>query len=315
VTRREFLDDFLAFVGESEDDDARDVAERLLNRAIDVIYMKHAFRQFRAPTAHEITLVAGTRSYALPSWFGRPLPRTPAFNLTDRAPVPFEDEVLLKQSDATIGTSLEATGAPECAYLGGVSALEVEVSASGTALEVVSDSSSDTDVVLSIEGIDANNRQKRTKVTLTGTIAVALGTWKPPVMFVGKSFIAAVDAPTEFTTSRGTVTVRVAAAGTTHLTLQADESSKQQLMVNVTPLPNATKVLALPFLMKPKRLMYDSDALPTWWDSAIWEEMLIQWRVNAGELATDINVPRPEFINLLSFDNTIGPPITKRPFR
>lgn len=66
-TRREFLDSFLAFVGEP-DDDARNVAERLLNAAIERIYMKQPFRQFRAPNAYEITTVANTRSYSLPDW-------------------------------------------------------------------------------------------------------------------------------------------------------------------------------------------------------------------------------------------------------
>src|SRR5690349_16599567 len=137
-TRREFLDDFLAFVAEPDDDDARNVAERLLNQAIDSIYMRHPFRQFRSPNAYEITTVAGTRSYALPSWFGRLLPRTPAFNLTRQQWLDPADEILLKQNDPSLGTSLEARACPSSFYIGGTSALDTEVSTAGTALEAVS---------------------------------------------------------------------------------------------------------------------------------------------------------------------------------
>jgi hypothetical protein len=314
-TRRELLDDFLDFVGEPDDDDARNVAERLLNRSIDSIYLKHPFKQFRAPAAHEITLVAGTRSYALPSWFGRFQPRVSAFDLTHQSEVTLIDEMLLKQNDPVVGTSLEPRADPLYAYLGGMSALETEVSTAGTPLEAVSDNANDTNIELSVEGIDSNNRQKRTKVTLTGMVAVALGTWKPPVMFVGKAYQQAIDAPTEFTSSLGTVTVQGAGAGAPYLTLQADESAKQQQMVNVSPLPASTTVLALPYLLAPKKMLYGSDALPMWWDAAIWEEMLIQWRINAGEVTLDTNVPRPEFVNLVAFDNSQGPAPKVRAYR
>lgn len=315
TTRRQHLDDFLAFVGEPDDDDARNVAERLLNQAIDSIYMRHPFRQFRSPTAYEITTVANTRSYALPPWFGRLLPRTPAFNLTRQSYLDPIDEIAARQDDPAIGTSAETAGLPSGFYIGGTSALETEVATTGTALEAVSDNAADTDIALSIEGHDSTGRVKRTKVTLTGLIAVALGTWTPPVMRVGKSYPAGSTPATEFTSSRGTVTIRAASAGATYLTLSNDEDAAEHLMVTLVRKPDAVYTIALPFLQAPRRIMYDSDPLPQWWGPAIFERMLHLWRVNTGEIATLEALPMPEFVNLVAWDNAMGPPPSKRAFR
>ncbi|MGE0590920.1 MAG: hypothetical protein AB7G23_03070 [Vicinamibacterales bacterium] len=316
TTRRTFLDDFLAFVGEPDDDDARDVSERLLNQAIDRIYLKHPFRQFRSPTAYEFATMAGTRSYSLPARFGRLLPRSSAWDLTDGREIRPADEVLLRQTDTAIGSSAEATGYPWAFYLGGVSALEVEASTSGTALEVLSDSASDTDIRVTLVGIDASTgRQRRQRVTLTGTTAVALGTWKPPITECGKSYPANQDPETEFTSSRGTVTVRAAVGGATYLTLAPDEDAKSLQLVNLHPIPTDVRTIALPYLLAPRRLIYDSDALPAMWGPAVWEEMLLLWRVNTGETATDVNIPRPAFVDLVRWDNAQGPPVPVQPFR
>jgi hypothetical protein len=314
-TRKEFLDDFLNFVAEPDDDDARNVAERLLNQAVDSIYMRHPFRQFRAPNAFEITTVANTRSYALPSWFGRLLPRTPAFNLTRQSQLEPLDEIAAKAADPTIGTSVETVGAPQGFFIGGTSALDTEVSTSGTALEAISDNASDTDIVLSIEGMDSTGRQKRAKIQLTGTIAVAIGTWKPPVMRVGKSYPEGSTPATEFTSSRGTVTIRAAGAGATYLTLPADEGSAEHLMVSLVHVPDSVYTIALPYLQAPRRLMYDSDPLPQWWGPALFERMTHLWRVNTGEIPTVEGLPTPEFVNLVAFDNAMGPPPQKRAYR
>lgn len=313
-TRREFLDDFLAFVGEPDDDDARNVAERVLNQAISSIYMRHPFRQFRSPNAYEITTVAGSRSYALPSWFGRLLPRTPAFNLTRGSEIDPVDEILARRDDPALGTTLEQSGCPSMFYIGGTSALDTEVSSAGTALEAVSDNASDTEILLTIEGLDSTGKQKRTKVTLTGTIAVALGTWKPPVMRIGKSYPEGQTPSTEFTTSRGTVTIRAAGGGATYATLGNDESSAEHLMVTFVRKPDAAYTIALPFLQAPRRLMYDSDPLPQWWGPAVFERMTHLWRVNTGEIPTLEGLPTPEFVNLVAFDNAMGPPPAKRAY-
>lgn len=314
-TRREFLDDFLAFVAEPDDDDARNVAERLLNQAIATIYMRHPFRQFRSPNAFEITTVANTRSYALPPWFGRLLPRTPAYNLTRPGTLEPVDELAVRGDDPTIGTSAEIAGCPQGFYIGGTSALETEVSTSGTALEAVSDNASDTDILVTIEGHDSTGRQKRLKVTLTGTVAVALGTWKPPVMRIGKTYPEGSTPAIEFTSSRGTVTVRAAGAGATYLTMGADESTAEHLMVSLVRKPDAVYTIALPFLVAPRRLMYDSDPLPQWWGPAIFERMTHLWRANTGEIPTVEGLATPEFVNLVAFDNAMGPPPTKRAFQ
>lgn len=305
-TRREFLDDFLKFVTEPEDADARDVAERLLNQAILQIWLKHPFRQFRAPSLFQVTTVAGTRSYALPDWFGRVAPRGTAVNLTTGGRLSPLDDATLRAEDPTAGTSFEQQGEPEAFYLGGMSGLQTEPAAAGNALEVISDNVADIDVKFSIEGIDANNQQARTQVTLNGTTAVPLGTWKPPIMSAGKSYPASITPPTEFTSSRGTVSVRIV-GGATLLRLLADEGTKQFQLVSFYTLPNAAYSIGIPILLAPPKLLNDADPLPTAWDAAIWEEMLIQWRVNTGELPIGGNVARPCFLDLVAFDNAQGP--------
>lgn len=314
ATRRDFLDDFLLFVGEPDDDDARDVSERLLNQAIQSIWLRHPFKAFRVPTLFEVTTVAGTRSYALPDWFGRLAPRGRAVNLTTGGRLDPLDEAALREDDPAAGTTFEQRGEPEGFFFGGVSALSTEPSTSGSALEVLSDNAADVDVSVSLEGIDSNGLQARTTVTLTGTTPVALGTFKPPVVSAGKSYLEAYTPATEGTSSRGTVSVRIV-SGATLLRLLPDEAAKQFNLVTLYRTPGAVYTIGFPYLLAPSKLLNDADPLPAFWEAAIWEEMLLQWRVNTGEIPVAANLPRPEFLSLVAFDNAQGPAPHVRPYR
>jgi hypothetical protein len=311
-TRREALDEFLGFVGEDGDTTARNVAERALVRAVEAIWQKHPWRDFQSPAPLELTLVVNQRSYAMPEFFGR-LGQGQVRNLTRGTiltPLDTEDAQALFPS---AGTSLEVAGTP-CRYeLGGIVGVRRQPDVDGEALEVVSSSDTDTTVLVSIEGADANGNERRHQVTLTGTTPISVGTWSW-VDSIGKSYPTGTDPTTEFTSSVGSVTLNITSSDTVLQTLFPEESAREHRMITVYPKPSETDTIAVPVMRRPKRLLYDADPLPNDWWNAIFEEMLIQWRVNTGDLAVDSVVPRPHLVDLVCNDNANRPRRTVRPF-
>lgn len=315
-SRREFLDDFLSFVGESADDTARNVAERLLNRSLTTIWLKKPWRQFRSPVPFQLTLTVNQSRYALPDYFGRVGPGA-VRNLTRGGSIvhPMPDggnDIDYPES----GTTSETAGQPARYEIVGVCGVYTQPASTGDALEVVSDNVSDTDVVVAISGDDASGRWTRNQVTLTGTTAVAIGTWAF-VDELGKAYQASATPVTELTSSRGTVTLRKVTGGTVLQTLFAQESSKEHPVFTLVPKPVAADVLAIPILRRPKRLFHDADVIPDLWEPVVWEEMVIGWQVNTGDLslAESLNLPRPAYIDLVAFDNASKGPSRTRPYQ
>jgi hypothetical protein len=70
-SRRELVDRLLTFTGELNDSSARTVAEGLLNHVLLQFWLRHPFRSFMMPAPYELVTAAGTRTYILPSYFGR----------------------------------------------------------------------------------------------------------------------------------------------------------------------------------------------------------------------------------------------------
>lgn len=314
-TRREFLDDFLGFVGELADPNARSVAARLLNQSITKIWMQHPFREYRSPVPFQLTLTTNQARYSLPDYVGRLGPgRVRNASQGGRAlePVGRGDLELLHSE---IGTTSETSGPSRQYELVGVSGVHTQPVVTGDALEVVSDNVADLDVVVAIAGDDSTGRWTRNQVTLNGTTAVAIGTWSFVDEF-GKSYQQTATAVTDWTTSRGTVTLRKVAGAVELQKLFTQESAHEHPIFLVYPKPSAADTLLLPVMRKPKRLFRDADPLPSLWDPAIWEEMLVQWSVNTGELPAiqALQLPRPALRDLVAFDNEQRGPATRVPF-
>lgn len=315
-SRREFLDDFVAFVGEGADTQARDLAERQLNRSLTALWLKHPWRQYRSPVPFQLTLTVNQSRYALPDYFGRfgpgevrNLSRSGA--IVHRLAAGEQDE-----RHIVAGTSVEAAGIVQDCDLVGVCGVSTQPVSTGDALEVVSSDVLDIDVVVAIAGDDASARWTRNQVTLNGTTPVQIGTWAFVDEFA-KAYQASSTPATELTSSRGTVTLRKTAGGAVLQTLFAQESAKEHQVLVVFPKPSAADVLAIPILRRPKRLFHDADPIADLWEPALWEDMLIQWHVNGGELTLPqaASTPRPALIDLVAFDNEQGGRSRTRPFR
>lgn len=304
-TRRELLDDFVQFMGESEDVEARNTAERVLNRAVLGIWLKHAFQEFRSPVPFELTCVVNQMRYALPDYFGRVGPGHHLRNLTrgGRPIAPRQAGDLAGDFPST-GTTSEQASSPIAYEVAGVCGVHTQPASTGQALEVVSSDAADTDVVVAIAGDDSFGRWTRNQVTLTGTTAVAIGTWAFVDEF-GKAYPASVTPATELTSSRGTVTLRRVSDAAELQRLFPQESAHEHAVLALYPKPNAADVIAIPVIRKPKRLFQDADVLPWTWEAAIWEAMTIEWGVNTGEIpkVQAGSVPRPALVDLICYDN------------
>lgn len=318
MTRRELLDDFLLHVGDVGDATSRNAAESYLNRAITTIWMAHAWRDHVLPDPVQITTVANQRTYALPSYFGRVVPWAKELrNLSTGGRLTLRNRETLEQDHPEAGSALEQAGTPLYGYLGGHVGVRVQPDAAGQALEVVSSDAADIDVRVLIEGVDSTGEWNETQVTLNGTTAVGIGTWKPPIVRFGKSYPEGTTATTEHTTSRGTVTLRVAAAGATLQILLPEESAREFPSLTLYPKPAAAgEIIAVPTIRAPKRLLYDADVVPARWDEAILEQMKAFWLEKAGAIGSAAAVPKPELVKLQAFDNTATAPdpVRKVPF-
>lgn len=314
TSRRELLDDFLDFVGEQNDSNARATAARVLNRAIHSLWLKHPWRQFELPTPFQFSTVANQRSYVLPEHFGR-VRGGVIRNLTTGGRIAGIELAQIQEAHPEQGSTLEVAGQPELYAIGGTCGVG-QLLAAPAALTVVSDDGGDLMTVkVTVEGYDANNRWRRQSVALNGTVAVDVPIQVIPWTF-GKAVIAGTDPATDLTTSVGNVTLT--AAGTGELqTLLSYEGAIEHQVLTLYPMPSSAQVFAVPFLRAPVKSLYDGDAVPMNWDEAILEEMVIQWRVNTGEMPADsTNALRPKFLDLLSFENAnrFGVRPSTRPF-
>jgi hypothetical protein len=177
TSRREVVDDLLTFVGAAGDTKARKRAERLLNRVLEKIWMRQAWGCFVDPDVWEITTTANTRAYALPDHFGRISSSNRIVrNLTTGREIYPRDRGDLEHDDPATGTSLEVAGPPSQYAITGSTAVQRQPSSSGDALEVVSDSASDTTVRIFVEGLTTDDLVAQRQVTINGTTPVSIGT-------------------------------------------------------------------------------------------------------------------------------------------
>lgn len=302
TSRREILDDFVDFVGEQNDTAARATAARALNRAIHTLWMKHPWRQFEMASAFEFSTVLGQRSYALPEHFGR-VRGGMLRNLTTGAKLRGLDMAALQVIDPDQGTSLEVPGRSELFVIGGTCGVTV-LPASPEALTVVSSDAADVMGRVTVEGYTASNRWLRQSVALNGINPVAIPTNVVPWTF-GKSYMQSATATTDLTTSAGNVTLTGAVTGALQ-TLMPYESAVEHQLLTLYPMPEATgDIIAVPFMRAPVRSLYDGDAVPMNWEEAIFEEMVLQWRINTGEMPADSAATsmRPKLLDLLAFEN------------
>jgi hypothetical protein len=311
--RREVLDDFVRFVGEESDDDARNVAERLLNDAMTTIWLREPWAVFRSPVPLQLTLVAGQSRYAMPQYFGRVGPGK-IRNLTRGSTLTPLQKGQADDVYPTAGSAFETTGTPVQWEMAGTCGVSTQPDPAGSSLEIFSDNADDTDIVVSLTGDDVAGVWQRKRIPLTGTTPVPVGTfvW---IDELGKSYVASATPVTELTSSRGTVTLRTV-GGTILQALLDIETAAQHDVLVVYPTPNAADVLAIPILRRPKRLLYDGDLIPDLWYPAVFEAMVIGWKVNVGELnvLAASNAPRPRLVDLIAFEHANAPRPVGRPY-
>lgn len=316
-SRRELVDRLLAFMGELKDTNARTVAEQLLNHVLLKIWLKHPFRSFLMPDPYTFSTAAGTRSYILPSYFGRVASRDGRIrnHTTGDLVTPREGgEFYLDHPDA--GTTIDtATGDPTEYLIAGVAGVLKQVPAAGVALEAISDNANDTDVHVVVEGLDANGVYTASDFTLNGTVAVAVGTWTKVQNF-SKSWPQSVDAPTSaqalanasaYTSSRGNVTLRSAVDHVTvYQKLLPLESLREHSTLTLWRTPQAVQTIGIPVLRLPRRLVNDADPVPTLWGPALFEECRKQWLINTGELPViQGESATPALVDLVCWDNEL----------
>ena len=303
ATRREIVDDVLDFVGEINDPTARDTANRTINRVLHKIWLRHPWRQFWMPSPYTFVTVAGQRAYPLPEYFGRIGAQHGKIRNVSTGGVldPIQPEQL-EAAYPDAGSPLEVFGTPSVYTIGGTVGVDVQPTAVETVTAVSSDAN-DTDIVVSLEGLDASGRWTRTQVTLAGVVPANGGAWSKIVGF-GKSYVSTATPVTSLTSSRGVVTLAGSASGTLQ-TLQPYEAAVEHQEIILYPAPNAGgQTIAVPTLRAVRRLLYDGDTVPAHWGPAVFEEMMIQWRVFNGEVGTDAEADRPAFRDLVAFDNT-----------
>ncbi len=303
IARRELLDNFLSFVNAGGDAAKRDQAERLLNRVIECIWLKRGWRQFLDPTVYQFTTVANTRAYALPDYFGRVSSANRILrNLTRGTRLTPRDRSDLEREDPQIGTSLEQAGSPSSYEIAGVTPVQRQPASTGEALEWVSDSASDTTVRAFLEGLDANGVMVQSQVTLNGTTPVAAGTWST-LYEAGKSYPFGLVATTDLTTSEGTVTLRTVAGAITLQTLAPWQSSREHQTIVLYHVPDGVYAIGVPILRAPVRLYRDADPLPLFWENAIFEKMVLSWRVADQNVGPDGADTWPALVDLICYDN------------
>lgn len=313
------MDRHLRFVGELNDDDARAIANDLVSQAVFTIWRAHPFTEFVLPVDVTFSTVVGSPFYVLPTYFGRIASKEGIVrNLSTGAkiyPITGRD---LEELFPALGSALDQTPGPPTRYtISGKVGVSVQVAAAGEALEAVSSDAADTDIQLTIEGVDSTGEWTTTQVLLTGNAAKALGTWRY-VQQVGKSYQLAFTPATALTSSRGTITVRTVAGAATRLILLAHEASREQWQLRLQPAPATVETIAVPTIRLPRRIFQDADPLPADWGDAIDEELRIQWRVNTSEIteAEANGLARPKLLQLIGLDNERKPAVRprKRPF-
>lgn len=319
LSRRELIDQFLTWKGANGDTGHRDRAEYALNQAMGDIWRCHPWNDHRLPAPIQITTVVDTRTYVLPGYFGRIPPQVKYLrNLTTGKQIEIKTLDQLEAEHPETGTDLETAGVPYHAAIASPVGVAVQPSAAGQALEVVSSEADDTDIKALVEGVDSTGAWNETQVTLNGTVAVAIGTWKTPLVTFSKAYAEGdTTIGTEHTSSRGTVTLRLAGGGATLQSLLPEESARTFPSLILYPKPvTAGELIAVPALRAPKRMIYDADLVPDGWDSALLERMNDLWAVGTGEAGSLPVRKGPALIDLVAYDNTTQPGRIRRvPFR
>lgn len=314
---RELLDTFLDWKGNKGDVDQRATAVLLANRAYMSVWMQHPFNDHRFLSPLQITTVASQRVYPLPPYFGRIPPRvTTLNNLSTGGQLRVLSLDDLQREYPVTGTSLEAAAVSRWAAIGGPVGVTVQPSSAGQALEVVSSAAADTDIRVLVEGLDSNSMYNETQVTLNGVTAVAIGTWKDPIINFSKAYPNGTEPATAGTSSRGTVTLRTVSGASTLQQLLPEESAREFPSLVLYPKPvTAGEVIAIPALRAPKRLLYDADEIPKFWSEALLERMKELSQVSDGASLGDRAMAGPEVVKLVSLDNAMQAPMRTRGFR
>jgi hypothetical protein len=304
TSRREFLDDFVSYIGAAGDAVARNQAERLLNRILEKIWMLRGWKCFIDPDVWTFSTVANQRAYALPDHFGRISGNNRTVrNLTNGRLITPRDRGTGEEDDPTVGTSLEVPACPTEYSIAGVS--PVQVQATGVACEVGSDDAADTTVRVFVEGLTTANLVAQRQVTLNGTTFVDVGAWNRILRF-GKSYPEGIAPTTELTSSVGNVTLRRTAGAVSMQVLAPWQPSREHQTLVLTPVPDGVYAIGVPIFRAIERMYFDADPLPPNWTNAVFDGMTRFWRVADRDIAEDGSGLWPALKELIEYDNALS---------
>lgn len=315
-TRREIVDRLLRYVGETNDADARALANDLCATAVSSIWRAHPFTEFVMPTDYVVATVPGQPLYVLPTYFGRIAGKEGTVrNLTTGARIYPRRGRDLEEEHSEIGGDLDTTTADPAEYtISGKVGVNVQVASAGEVLEVLSSSAADVDVDVQLEGL-FGGQWTTFQGLLLGATPVNIGTWTYVQTFA-KAYQATSDPVTALTSSRGTVTLRKVAGAVTRQTLLPHESSREQFQLRLFHTPQSVQRIGIPIIRLPRRVFQDADPIPALWGDAVFEHMHIGYRVSTGELSitqgAEMQQNGPQLQLLIGYDNELKPGVRVR---
>lgn len=319
-SRSEMLNDLLDYVGHAGDEGARSTMARIFNRVLERIWMHRPWSCLLQPMPYQLTTNNTTVLYPLPGNFGRITGIDGQLrNLTTLRWIRPTTRPTLEQRVPGLDTSVELAGQPILYELAGTMPVNVQPATTGQALEVVSDNAADTTVVVEIEGFQIANgvtSWTQTQVTLTGTAAVALGTWTEIDAF-GKAYPDGATIPTDLTSSVGNVILRLAGAGAELQRLLPQESAREVRVLRFYPKPDGPYVITVPYLRNLQRVYRDAAPLPEHWDVATFEGCVLAWNSQAGITPGEPPAIWPALTELVILENSMAAQMQRHrvPFR
>jgi hypothetical protein len=265
--------------------------------------MLRGWRCFIDPDVWTIATVANQRAYALPDHFGRISGNNRIIrNLTTGKRILPRDRSDMEEDDPGTGTALNSPGEPTQYAIAGMTAVQTQPASTGEALEVLSDSALDVTVRVFIEGLTASNLVAQRQVTLNGTSAVDIGTWARVLKF-GKSYPDGTTPTTDLTTSEGSVTLRKTSGATELQVLAPWQPSREHQTIVFSPTPASVYSIGIPIFRAIERYYNDADPLPPLWTNAVFDGMVMAWRVGNRDVDFDTVGMWPSLKDLIEYDN------------
>jgi hypothetical protein len=241
-TFKELRDQVLRIVGEDGDTVTETMVKDLMNQAHMNRVTQHSWPFMRWGRTETITVVSGTRDYALHQEFGKGID---FFNSTagrGMVELPYREELLVvEEADDATGSALEF-------QIAGTQPVKQQLTANSI-VKIVSTSAADNTaaVAIIITGEDADGDVVTESITPNGVTAVS-----------GTTTFRTILGVTKTADTTGTMTLKDA-SDTALLALAPTENGKTYRVLRLMRTPDGGYTLKYRFQMKPRELVNDFD--------------------------------------------------------